>query len=443
MKSVCFYFQVHQPYRIGKYQIWDIGKHSKYFDEQKNQQIMNKVANKCYLPANHLMLSLIEQFEGRFKVAYSLSGVAVEQFQEYCPEVLESFTNLVDTGCVELLDETYYHSLAWLQSKNEFRNQILEHRKLMKSLFNYEPKVFRNTELIFNNEIANFIEGMGYEGIVAEGADHVLGWRSPNFIYRPKTTHRMKLLLKNYKLSDDIAFRFSDKNWKEWPLTTGKFVSWLKNLQGETLNLFMDYETLGEHQWRDTGIFNFMKHLPEEVFKAGFEFKTPTETINSYPIVAELDIHNLVSWADVERDISAWVGNKMQEAALRELYKIESSILKTNNTQLMADWRKLQTSDHFYYMCTKWFADGDVHKYFNPYDSPYDSFIAFMNVLQDVSKRISMLEQQGVQQTAQQVQAGQNIANQSIASQSQMPAQEKIEKQKDLDVQKPDLSYIN
>jgi alpha-amylase len=426
MKSICFYFQVHQPFRLRKYQIWDIGKSSAYFDDAKNQQILQKVASKCYLPTNSLMLSLIEQHQGKFKVAYSVSGVAIEQFQQYCPEVLESFMDLADTGCVEFLDETYYHSLAWLHSKSEFRQQILEHRRLMKSLFNQEPKVFRNTELIFNNEIAKFIEDMGYEGVVAEGADHVLGWRSPNFVYRPKTTNRIKLLLKNYKLSDDIAFRFSDKNWKEWPLTTEKYASWLKSVQGDTVNLFMDYETFGEHQWRDTGIFNFMKHLPEEVLKAGFEFKTPSETINAYPIVAELDIHNLVSWADIERDISAWVGNKMQEAALRELYKIESGILKTKDPKLLEDWRKLQTSDHFYYMCTKWFADGDVHKYFNPYNSPYDSFIAFMNVLQDVARRLNAVEPHQAQQ--------QNVQQQSLNVNPNLQVQQE---------KNADLRYIN
>jgi len=442
MKSLCFYFQVHQPFRLRKYQIFDIGKSTAYFDDAKNQQILQKVANKCYLPTNNLMLSLIEQFEGKFKIAYSISGVAIEQFEQYCPEVLESFMDLADTGCVEFLDETYYHSLAWLNSKSEFRHQILQHRRLMKSLFNCEPKVFRNTELIFNNEIAKFIEDMGYEGIVAEGADHVLGWRSPNYVYRPKTANRIKLLLKNYKLSDDIAFRFSDKNWKEWPLTTEKYVSWLNSVQGDTVNLFMDYETFGEHQWRDTGIFNFMKHLPEEVLKAGYEFKTPSETIN-YPIVAELDIHNLVSWADVERDISAWVGNKMQDAAMHELYKIESAILKTNDTKLLEDWRKLQTSDHFYYMCTKWFADGDVHKYFNPYNSPYDSFITFMNVLQDVTRRLHTVEQNTIKNPMQQLKQMQNQLSQVQNSVQQNQVQN-LSQNPELKVQqKDDLRYIN
>jgi alpha-amylase len=391
MASICFYFQVHQPFRLRKYQIFDIGKNKNYFDEHKNFQVMKKVASKCYLPTNRLMHSLIEQHSGKFKISYSISGVALEQFEKYAPEVLESFMDLADTGCVEFLDETYYHSLAWLQSKDEFKRQILEHRKLMKSLFNYKPKVFRNTELIFNNEIAKYIEDMGYIGIVAEGADHVLDWRSPNFVYKPVSTSKIKLLLKNYKLSDDVAFRFSDKNWKEWPLTTGKYGQWVRNVNGNTINLFMDYETFGEHQWRDTGIFNFLKHLPEEIIKSGMEFKTPTETVESYDSVAELDCHHLISWADTERDLSAWVGNKMQDADLKELFKIESSVMRTNDPELLANWRKLTTSDHFYYMCTKWFADGDVHKYFNPYDSPYDSFIAFMNVLQDVNLRVNQM----------------------------------------------------
>jgi alpha-amylase len=389
MTSICFYFQVHQPYRLRKFQVFDIGKSTDYFDEKKNFQVMKKVAEKCYLPTNRLMHSLIEQHDGRFKISYSISGVAIEQFQEYAPEVLESFMDLVDTGCVELLDETYYHSLAWLHSKEEFKRQIEEHNKLMKSLFGYSPTVFRNTELIFNNEIANFVQGLGYKGIVAEGVDRILGWRSPNFVYWARTADRIGLLLKNYKLSDDVAFRFSDKSWKEYPLDTGKFVQWLKSVNGDTINLFMDYETFGEHQWRDTGIFNFLRHLPGEALRCGIEFKTPSETLEHYKPVAELDIHNLISWADTERDLSAWIGNKMQEAALRELYKIESTILRTNDQMLLKKWRKLQTSDHFYYMCTKWFADGDVHKYFNPYDSPYDSFIAFMNILQDLTQRIN------------------------------------------------------
>jgi alpha-amylase len=438
MPSICFYFQVHQPWRLRKYQVFDIGKSKNYFDDTKNHQVLQKVADKCYLPTNRLMHSLIEQHNGDFKIAYSISGVAIEQFQEYCPEVLESFMDLADTGCVEFLDETFYHSLAWLHSKDEFKRQIQMHRHLMKSLFNYTPKVFRNTELIFNNEIAKYIEGLGYEGIVAEGADHVLGWRSPNFIYKPKTSSSIKLLLKNYKLSDDIAFRFSNRNWNEWPLTTGKYCDWVKSVQGDTINLFMDYETFGEHQWRDTGIFNFMKQLPETLLKSGVKFKTPSETIKAYNPVAEIDIHNLISWADTERDLSAWVGNKMQDAALREIYKIESAVVQANDPEMLNQWRRLQTSDHFYYMCTKWFSDGDVHKYFNPYDSPYDSFITFMNVLQDLTQRVGQLQMN----PALNIPQGNIVANNALMQniQNNQAIQGRLVQNNEVKV---DLSYIH
>ncbi|HHI04245.1 MAG TPA: alpha-amylase, partial [Candidatus Woesearchaeota archaeon] len=377
MVSVCFYFQVHQPFRLRNYSIFDIGKNTNYFDEKKNKEVMQKVAGKCYLPTNKTMLDLINKHDGRFKISYSISGVALEQFEKYAPEVLDSFMDLNDTGCVEFLNETYYHSLSFLYSKEEFREQIKLHQKKIKSLFKQTPMVFRNTELIFNNELANFIQKMGYNGILAEGADHILGWRSPNFIYTAKTAPRLKMLLKNYKLSDDIAFRFSNQGWKEWPLTVEKYTRWLNaaNGNGNLMNLFMDYETFGEHQWKDTGIFDFLRHLPEEILKhPDNNFMTPSEAIKKYEPVSELDIHSPVSWADIERDTSAWDGNKMQQSAINKIYLIEGMIKKSKNKKLIEMWRKLQTSDHFYYMCTKWFNDGDVHKYFNPFDTPYDSF---------------------------------------------------------------------
>jgi len=389
MVSVCFYFQVHQPLR--NYSIFDIGKNTNYFDEKKNKEIMQKVAGKCYLPTNKIMLDLINKHDGRFKISYSISGVALEQFEKYAPEVLDSFMDLNDTGCVEFLNETYYHSLSFLYSKEEFREQIMMHKKKIKTLFGQKPQVFRNTELIFNNELANFIQKMGYNGILAEGADHILGWRSPNFIYTAKTAPRLKMLLKNYKLSDDIAFRFSNQGWKEWPLTVEKYTKWLNNANGNgnLMNLFMDYETFGEHQWADTGIFDFLRHLPGEILKhPDNNFMTPSEAIKKYEPVSELDIHSPVSWADVERDTSAWDGNKMQKSAIDKIYLIESMIKKSKNKELIERWRKLQTSDHFYYMCTKWFNDGDVHKYFNPYENPYDAFITFMNILNDVNLRL-------------------------------------------------------
>ncbi len=397
MVAICFYFEVHQPYRLRHYNVFDIGEHNEYFDDQKNKEVMLKVAKKCYLPMNKVLLDLINEFKNKdrqFKISFSLSGCCIQQFEEYAPEVLESFKALAKTGCVEFLDETYYHSLSYLFSKEEFKEQILLHRALIKKHFNQEPTVFRNTELIFNNEIGKFIEDMGYKAVIAEGVDRILDWRSPNFVYRPASCNKIKLLLKNYKLSDDIAFRFSNKGWNEWPLTTEKYCQWLNavNGNGELINLFMDYETFGEHQWEDTGIFEFMKQLPHEFLKhQDNKFVTCSEA-SQLDVKDQIDMHHLTSWADLERDLTAWLGNKIQNASIYELYKIEKDIkeasIKYNDSEILKDWRKLTTSDHFYYMCTKWFSDGDVHKYFSPYDSPYDSYIAFMNTVQDLILRI-------------------------------------------------------
>ncbi|UCD04307.1 MAG: glycoside hydrolase family 57 protein [Candidatus Woesearchaeota archaeon] len=390
MVSICFYFQVHQPYRLGHYSIFDIGKHHNYYNEKHNLEILERVARKCYLPTNNLMLNLIKKHD--IKLSYSFSGVALEQFQKYKPEVLESFQKLVDTGNVEVLSETYHHSLSYLYSKNEFKNQVKLHKKKIKELFGVTPTVFRNTELIYTNDLANFIEGMGYKGILVEGSDYMLGWRSPNFLYTPVNTSKIKALLKNYKLSDDVAFRFSTHDWAEFPLTAPKFAQWVSavNGNGNVVNLFMDYETLGEHQWIETGIFNFLEHLPGELLKhPDNNFKTPSEVINSYDCVGCIDVPHVMSWADIERDTSAWLGNRMQQFAVDRLYSMEKDILASKNKELIEDWRKLQTSDHFYYMCTKWFADGDVHKYFNPYNSPYDAFIVYMNILNDLKYRLT------------------------------------------------------
>ncbi len=389
MVNVCLYFQVHQPHRIRNFTVFDIGGKSKYFDEEKNKEIMKRVANKCYLPANKVLLELLERHP-EFKASFSISGTALEQFETYSPETLESFKELISTGRVEVLDETYYHSLAFLYSKKEFEEQVKMHTGKIKQLFKCTPTVFRNTELIYNNEMAGHVEKMGYKGVIAEGADHILGWRSPNFLYKPKSAG-MKLLLKNYKLSDDIAFRFSERSWKEYPLTAEKFSSWISAINGNGIcaNLFMDYETFGEHQWEETGIFNFLRQMPAEVLKhRDNTFKTPSELVKEHEPVAELDVHNITSWADIERDLSAWLGNNMQQASIKELYGMEQEIKDTKDKLLIDEWRKLQTSDHFYYMCTKWFADGDVHKYFNPYDSPYDAFISYMNIINDLKIRL-------------------------------------------------------
>jgi len=391
MVSTCFYFQVHQPFRLNKYSIFDIGNNQNYFDHKKNIEIMNKVARKCYLPTNQLMLDLINKHDGKFKISYSISGVALEQFEKYFPKVLESFEELSKTGCVEFLSETSHHSLAFLYSKDEFKEQVNIHKKKIKSLFKQSPKVFRNTELTYCNELAMTVEDMGYKAILAEGADHIMGWRSPNFVYRPVNCKKIKLLLKNYKLSDDIAFRFSNKSWNEWPLTIDKYTKWVNNNNGNghLVNLFMDYETFGEHQWADTGIFKFMERLPSALMQhKDNDFVTVSEAADRYEPVSDLDVHNVISWADMERDLSAWMGNKMQQSSLKRIFELEKVVKKGNDPVLLELWRKLTTSDHFYYMCTKWFSDGDVHKYFNPYDSPYDGFITFTNVLNDIVIRL-------------------------------------------------------
>ncbi|MHC4573720.1 MAG: glycoside hydrolase family 57 protein [Planctomycetota bacterium] len=392
MASVCFYFQVHQPLRLRHYTVFD--KDDRYFDDYKNAFICRKVANKCYLPANRLILDLIRRFEGRFKVAFSITGVLLEQLQLYAPEVLSTFDALAETGCVEFLAETYYHSLSFLYSRDEFLEQVNKHVQTVDGLFGQVPRVFRNTELIYNNDLAALIESLGnFDAILTEGADHILGYRSPNFIYKPKGCTKLKLLLKNYWLSDDIAFRFSNRHWSQWPLTADKFARWISEVNGNgyVVNLFMDYETFGEHQWQDTGIFDFMRHLPDEVLKhPDNDFKTPSEVIQSCEPVGAVDVPHLISWADTERDLSAWLGNAMQSSAIHELYRLERQIKTASDERILADWRKLQTSDHFYYMCTKYFADGDVHKYFNPYGSPYDSYINFMNVLDNLHNRCSM-----------------------------------------------------
>ncbi len=396
MASICFYFQVHQPYRVKRYRFFDIAHDHDYFNDfsdhsgLNNKKILHKVAQKCYLPMNALLLKLIKKHP-EFKVSFSISGVALEQFEEYAPEVIESFQKLVKTGNVELISETYYHSLSFLYSKEEFRSQVELHKKTIKRLFKVTPTVFRNTELIFSNEVAQEVEKMGYKGILAEGADFILGWRSPNFLYRPHGCEKIKLLVKNYKLSDDIAFRFSNRDWKEWPLTTEKFTHWVNqvNGNGEVINLFMDYETFGEHQWEDTGIFNFMEHLPAAVLKhPDNNFVTPSEAIKKYDVRGELNYPHYVSWADTERDLSAWLSNAIQHDAIKKVYELEEKVRLLNDPQIIDDWRKMQTSDHYYYMCTKWFADGDVHKYFSPYESPYEAFITFMNAVHDLRLRI-------------------------------------------------------
>lgn len=392
MVAVIFYFQVHQPFRLRKdYRFFDIGANHFYEDLEANEGILNKVADKSYLPTNNLLLELIDKHEGKFKVSFSLSGVVLEQFEKYNPKVLESFQQLARTGCVEFINETYYHSLSFLFSRKEFKEQVLAHKKKIQDLFGQTPTTFRNTELIYHNDVAEVIEKMGYKTILAEGANQILGWRSPNYLYQPIGCYKLNLLLKNFKLSDDIAFRFSNRDWEDYPLHADKFARWLHSVNGngEVINLFMDYETFGEHQWKDTGIFEFMRALPQEVLKhPDFEFLMPKEASTHYTPLAKIDVPYYISWADVERDLTAWLGNPLQDSAIQMIYSMESAVKASKDVDLIHTWRKLLTSDHFYYMCTKWFSDGDVHKYFNPYETPYDAYLIYTNVMNDLMETL-------------------------------------------------------
>ena len=384
MKTICLYFQVHQPLRLKKYRFFNMGKDHNYLDDLTNQSILQKVSRLCYLPMNALLLKLIKENKGAFKVSFSITGTAIDQFREYAPEVLESFKELAATGCVEFLAETYSHSLSSLADKDEFEREVKAHTALMKKEFGCKPKAFRNTELIYSDQIGQMVAEMGFKTMLAEGAKHVLGWKSPNYVYANALDQKLRLLLRNYKLSDDIAFRFSNKGWNEYPLTSEKYVEWLKSETGEVVNLFMDYETFGEHLWAETGIFDFMRALPKAALSTGeLEFGTVSETSAKYQPVAVLYCPHAMSWADEERDVTAWLGNELQNEAFSKLYAQKDKVRALKNPDFDHVWNILQTSDHFYYMATKWFSDGDVHSYFNPYDSAYEAFINYMNVLSD------------------------------------------------------------
>jgi alpha-amylase len=392
MKTICFYFQVHQPFRFKRYRFFDIGNDHYYYDDYTNESIMNKVASKCYLPTNQLLLKQLKKHKGKFKVSFSISGLALEQFKLYAPEVLDSFKALADTGHVEFLAETYSHSLVSLKDEGAFKNQVESHSTMMESLFGQRPKVFRNTELIYSDHMGEMVANMGFKAMLTEGAKHILGWKSPNFLYCNALNPRLKVLLKNFKLSDDIAFRFGNKTWCEWPLTVTKYINWIKKLDDreEVINLFMDYETFGEHQDKSTGIFDFLEHFPDEVIKhSGLSFSTPSEVADSLQPVAPVSVPYPISWADEERDLTAWLGNEMQQEAFNKLYALLPKIQLCNDPKILKDWNYLQCSDHFYYMCTKFFSDGDVHAYFNPYETPYEAFINYMNVLSDFTIRLN------------------------------------------------------
>ncbi|MEK7600033.1 MAG: glycoside hydrolase family 57 protein [Patescibacteria group bacterium] len=394
-KAIVLYLHVHQPYRIRHYTVFDSGVNHNYFDapydeNTSNERILKKVAEKSYLPTNARLLQLLNE-NPDFKVSLSITGTVIEQLERWSPESLESFKRLTETGRVEIVAETYHHSLAFFYSREEFEVQVDMHKRKVQEVFGQTPQVFRNTELAYNNDLAYWADKAGYKGVLAEGWDPILGWRNPNFVYQPTYTDNIRLLMKNYKLSDDIAFRFGDSNWSEWPLTADKFAHWLsEDGDGTNFNLFMDYETFGEHQWHESGIFGFLEHLPKEWLKTeGHTFMTVSEAIDNFEPVDRVDVPHTVTWADTERDLSAWLGNAIQSTSINSLYGLRDKILSSNDLELIEDWRRLQTSDHFYYMCTKWFNDGDIHAYFSPYDTPYEAYINFMNAFRDVKFRLA------------------------------------------------------
>lgn len=390
MKTICFYFQIHQPFRLKRYRFFDIGKDHYYYDDFNNDEIIHRIAHKSYIPANYALLEMIKNSNNKFKVAFSISGIALEQLEIYVPEFIDSMKELAKTGCVEFLAETYAHSLASLTDPEEFRLQVKAHADKIEMLFGQRPKVFRNTELIYSDDIAAMVAAMGFQGMITEGAKHILGWKSPNYLYNSAAAPKLKLLLKNYKISDDISFRFSNYEWAEYPLTADKSIGWISAFpeSEQIVNLFMNYETLGELQPRETGIFEFMKALPRFAEEKNISFSTPTEAISKLKPMDMLSVASPISWADEERDTSAWLGNILQNEAFEKLYSIAERVRLCEDRRIKQDWNYLQTSDHFYYMCTKHFSDGAVHSHYSPYETPYEAFTNYMNVLSDFIVRV-------------------------------------------------------
>ncbi len=391
MKTICFYFQLHQPIRLKRYRFFDIGNDPYYYDDFSNENILQRVAEKSYIPANNLLLEMMDTYKNKIKVAFSISGIALDQLERHAPEVIDSFRMLAKTNCVEFLAETSAHSLASMEDPIEFKRQVEQHAKRIESLFGKKPKTFRNTELIYSDEIGQKVAEMGYKTMITEGAKHILGWKSPNVVYQSAVNPNLKLLLKNSKLSDDISFRFSDRHWNEWPLTADKFIDWIdrNNASEPIYNLFMNYETFGNLQSRESGIFEFFRALPRFAAERGISFSTPSEVAAKFKPVEALPVAYPISWSDEERDVSAWLGNSLQQEAFKKLYEIGDRVQLSKDRRLLQDWLYLQTSDHFFYMSTKRSSDGILHQHFSPYDSPFDAFTNYMNVLSDFIKRVN------------------------------------------------------
>jgi alpha-amylase len=387
MTDVCMYMQVHQPYRLRRYRVFDIGTGAPYWDDATNHGVLRRVADRCYVPTNTILAEQIRRSDGAFRVAMSCSGVLLEQLETGAPDVIDSFRDLVATGGVELLGETYYHSVTSLSNLDEFTTQVRAHTAMVERLFGVTPRVFRNTELLYHDGLAGQIAGMGFRGVLVEGADHILHGRTPNTVYAAVGDSGLRLLPRNYRLSDDVAFRFSQRSWNEWPLTADRYASWLAGVGAGSAHIFIDYETFGEHQWAETGIFDFIRHLPNECLRRGVRFVHPSQLAARDP-TDTLGVPWATSWADTERDASAWLGNRLQQAAFNRLNRLYEPICATGDGVFLDSWRRLSTSDHLYYMSTKRLADAEVHSYFNPYANPYDAFVAYMNVLQDLEQRV-------------------------------------------------------
>ncbi|RXA19023.1 alpha-amylase [Methanosarcina sp. MSH10X1] len=390
MTSVCLYFQAHQPFRLRRFWPDDRAGFFRYFDERSNREIFERVAQKGYIPTNRILLDSLDRHKGEFKFSLSVTGTLLEQCELWGKDVLDGFRQMAETGSVEFLDETFYHSLSSLfEDKTEFIEEIKEHRELMSDLLGVKPQVFRNTELLYNNTIAKLVSDLGYRAILTEGADHMLDGRSPNVLYRAKGSG-LPIVFRNYKLSDDIGYRFSARWWEGYPLTAEKWASWASGINEDCINIFMDYETFGEHQWKETGIFSFLEKLPDEVLRTRLSFNTPLELVEKYSSVAEIDIGDFstISWADMERDTSAWLGNDMQRRCFEEIKLLEPFVRKTEDPEILRIWKHLLTSDHYYYMCTKWLEDGDVHSYFSVHSTPFDAAVNFMAVLMDFKAQV-------------------------------------------------------
>jgi len=394
MKTVCLNFQIHQPFRYRKYRFFDIGNDAYYYDDYANETFMRKAADHSYLPANKIILEQIHKYKGKFRVTYSLSGTVIDQFKLYAPEVIDSFAELAATGCVEFLSETYANSLVSMADGSFFESQVKAHDDLIENLFGQRPKVFRNTELIYSDEIGDLVHRMGFEAMITEGAKHILGWKSPNYLYCNALNPRLKVLMRNFRFSDDLSFKFSNKGWNEYPLTAEKYAGWMASLpnEEEVITIFINYETFGQLQPKSSGIFDFLKKLPEAVLKTGkLSFSTPTDVINNLQPISAIHVPYPMSWADEERDLSAWLGNELQKEAFDKLYELKDRMKSCYDPTMLKDWDYLQTNDHFYYMCTKFFSDGEVHKYFNPYGTPYEAFLNYMNILSDFKIRLNAI----------------------------------------------------